>query len=282
MKASRSDVARTISTRLNPRAMNFAVRCEVPIPQTMSAPTNGMNQRRDKTPTTSGSSEEALHEPLAEHQEEQDDQSHDDDPGVALHLARLPLPQTPARPDRIEAHGVHGAVDHTPIENVALYRHPHPPAADRVHDPVDHFAIEPVQSSSEADNDVPTERVVHVVDPVPTGEHPMEERATPGGGETLRGNPFRGVDGPGQGDSEDRDAQRRTFEHVVRPWDADEGEARLGPLEEHQVPEPLHRIGEEAGQERETREDHQGRGHYAGRFMRMLVPAVFPVEGHEP
>src|SRR5439155_1123864 len=97
--ASRSDVARTISTRLNPRALNFAARWEVPSPQTMSAPTNGISQRRDKTPTMSGSSEETLHEPLAEHEEEQDDQSHDDDPGVALHLARLPLPQTPARAD---------------------------------------------------------------------------------------------------------------------------------------------------------------------------------------
>src|SRR5439155_24157596 len=203
----------------------------------------GISQRRDKTPTISGSSEETLHEPLAEHQEEQADQSYDDDPGVALHLARLSLPQTPARPDRLEADGVHGAVDHTPIEDVALHRHPNAHAADRVHDPVDHIAVEPIQSSSEADDDVPTERVVDVVDPVPTDEHPMEKRATSGGGETLRGNPFRGVDGPGQGDPEDRDAQRRTFEHVVRPWDADEGEARLGPPEEHQVPEPLHRIG---------------------------------------
>src|SRR5207249_4449285 len=101
--ASRSDVARTISTRLNPRALNFAARWEVPSPQTMSAPTNGISQRRDKTPTMSGSSEETLHEPLAEHEEEQDDQSHDDDPGVALHLARLPLPQTPARADCLEA-----------------------------------------------------------------------------------------------------------------------------------------------------------------------------------
>src|SRR5947208_9071137 len=164
--ASRSDVARTNSTWLNPRAMNFAARCEVTMPQTMSAPTKGISQRKDKTPTMSRTSEEPLHKPLAEHQEEQDDQSHDDDPGVALHLARLSLPQTPARPDRLEAHGVHGAVDHTPIEGVALYRHPHPTAADRLHDPVDHIAVEPVQPSGEADNDVPTERVVHVVDPV--------------------------------------------------------------------------------------------------------------------
>src|SRR5437879_11318332 len=149
--ASRSDVARTISTRLNPRALNVAARWEVPSPQTMSAPTNGISQRRDKTPTMSGSSEETLHEPLAEHEEEQDDQSHDDDPGVALHLARLPLPQTPARPDRLEAHGVHGAVDHTPIEGVALHRHPHPPAAERVHDPVDHIPVAPDQSANNAD-----------------------------------------------------------------------------------------------------------------------------------
>src|SRR5438445_9998243 len=240
----------------------------------MSAPTKGINQRRDKTPTMSGSSEEPLHKPLAEHQEEQDDQSHDDDPGVALHLARLSLPQTPARPDRLEAHGVHGAVDHTPIEGVALYRHPHPTAADRVYDPVDHIAVEPVQSSSEADDDVPTERVVDIVDPVPTGEHPMEERAPSGGGETLRGNPFRGVDGPGQGDPEDRDAQRRTFEHVVRPWYAHAGKGRFGPPEEHEVPEPSHRIGEEARHERDSRDDQQGGGHDAGRFVRMLVHAV--------
>src|SRR5207244_11781861 len=188
MKASRSDVAKTISTRLNPRAMNFAVRCEVPIPQTMSAPTKGINQRRDKTPTMSGSSEEPLHEPLAEHQEEQDDQSYDDDPGVALHLARLSLPQTPARPDRLEAHGVHGAVDHTPIEAVAVHRHPHPTAADRVHDPVDHIAVEPVQPSGEADNDVPTERVVHVVDPVTSREHPVDEGGAGSLRESFRGN----------------------------------------------------------------------------------------------
>src|SRR5437660_617104 len=152
MKASRSDVARTISTRLNPRAMNFAARCDVPIPQTMSEPTNGHTQMRDKTPTMSRSTDETLHKPLAEHQEEQDDQSHDDDPGVALHLARLSLPQTPARSDRLEAHGVHGAVDHTPIEDVALHRHPNAHAADRVHDAAEHIAGEPVQSSSAADN----------------------------------------------------------------------------------------------------------------------------------
>src|SRR5437879_13629276 len=132
MKASRSDVAKTISTRLNPRAMNFAVRCEVPIPQTMSAPTKGISQRRDKTPTISGSSEETLHEPLAEHQEEQDDQSYDDHPDVALHLARLSLPQTPARPDRLEADGLHGAVDPTRIQPVALHSPPPPPAPARV------------------------------------------------------------------------------------------------------------------------------------------------------
>src|SRR5467141_1621896 len=106
MKASKSEVARPISTKLNPRAMNFAARCEVPIPQTMSAPTNGINQRRDKTPTMSWASEESLDEPLAEHEEEQDDESYDDDPGVALHLTGLTLPQPPARPDRLEADGV--------------------------------------------------------------------------------------------------------------------------------------------------------------------------------
>src|SRR5947207_2166718 len=158
MKASRSDVARTISTRLNPRAMNFAARCDVPIPQTMSEPTNGISQRRDKTPTMSRSSEETLHKPLAEHQEEQDDQSHDDDPVVALHSARLSLPQTPARSDRLEAHGVHGAADHTPIGDAALYPHPHPTAADRLHHPVDHNAAEPLQSPSPARADVPPDR----------------------------------------------------------------------------------------------------------------------------
>src|SRR5947208_427330 len=141
---SRTDVARTISTRLNPRALNFAARWEVPSPQTMSAPTNGISQRRDKTPTMSGSSEETLHEPLAEHEEEQDDQSHDDDPGVALHLARLPLPQTPARADCLEADGVHGAVDYPPIEDIALHRHPHPPAADGLHDSAADIPVEPV------------------------------------------------------------------------------------------------------------------------------------------
>src|SRR5438876_11761521 len=95
--ASRSDVARTISTRLNPRALNFAARWEVPSPQAMSAPPNGISQRRDKTATMSGSCEETLREPLAEHEEEQDDRSHDDDLGLALHLTRLPLTQTPAR-----------------------------------------------------------------------------------------------------------------------------------------------------------------------------------------
>src|SRR5205809_7955886 len=95
--ASRSDVARTISTRLNPRAMNFAACCEVPIPQTISAPTKGIRQRRDKKPTMSRPSEEPLHKPLAEHQDEQDDQSHVDYPGDAQYLSLLSQPQNRAR-----------------------------------------------------------------------------------------------------------------------------------------------------------------------------------------
>src|SRR2546421_6255157 len=111
MKASKSHVAKAISTKLNPSARNFAARCEFPIPQTMSEPTNGINQRRDNTPTMLRSSEKPLDEPLAEHEEEEDHESHHDDPGVALDLTGLPLAQPPARPNRLEADGVHGAVD---------------------------------------------------------------------------------------------------------------------------------------------------------------------------
>src|SRR6267378_2061580 len=282
MKASKSQVARPISTKLNPRAMNFAARCEVPIPHTMSAPTNGINQRRDKTPTMSRASEEPLDEPLAEHEEEQDDEPHDDDPGVALHLACLSLAQPPTGPDGLQADGVDSAVDHTPVEDVALHGHPKATATDRVHDPIDHIAVEPVQASSDADDDGPTERVVHVVNPVPLDEHPMDERASARGGEPLGGNPFRGVDGPGEDDAEDRDTERQGLEYIVRPRNADEREARLRPLEEHEVPEPLHRVCEEARCDREAGEDDERRGHHARRFMRMLVPSVFAVERHEP
>src|SRR2546421_12398369 len=200
MKASRSNVPRAIPTRLKRREMNFAAGCDVPMPQATSEPTKGMIQSRVRIPTTSGPPEESLHEPLAEHEEERDDEAHHDDRGVALHLTGLALAQPPARPDRLEADRVHGPVDHLAIEHVALDGDLHPAAADRVHDAVDHSAVEPVQASGDAIDDGPTERVVHVVDPITTAEHAIDERPAPCRRECLRGHQLRGLDGPGHGD----------------------------------------------------------------------------------
>src|SRR5438105_3448918 len=203
------------STRLKPRAIHFAARWVVPIPQTINDPTKGMIHRKERMPTTSSPREESLKEAEAEEQDHDGDDPHDDDPGVVLHLPGLPLPQAPTRPNGLEAQRVHRPVDHASIEQVALDGDPHPAPADRVHDPVDRGPIEPVEPARDPVADRPTERVVGVVDPVAHREDPVDEGPAGGARETLRGDPLGLVYRPGEPDGEPGDAGGERLQQVV-------------------------------------------------------------------
>src|SRR5207249_11652226 len=102
------------------------------------------------------------------------------------------------------------------------------------------------------------------------------------GGETLRRDAFRRIHGPGEREAQDRDAHRDALEQEVLERDAEQREGGFGPLEENEVPEALHRVREEAGDQCESGEDHERYRHDRRRLVRMLVAAVLPAERHEP
>src|SRR6266571_5527412 len=259
MKPRRRNVASAVSTKLKASATTFVKRCDVPATQAMTAPISGARMRTLRMYVISSTQTRppALEEAQTKHERDDHDDPEDDDPGVALHLAGLPLAQPKTRSHGLEADGIHGAIDDLAIEPVRPRRDDDPGAADPVHDAVDDLSVEPVERPGHAVHDGPSERVVRVVDPVPLRQHAMDEGAAPGCGEAFRGDPLRGVHGPGEGEAQGRDAHRHPLEDVVRERDAHEREAGLGPPEEDEVPEALHRIREEARDEREAPEDHQ-------------------------
>src|SRR5437870_1215359 len=249
--------------RLKPRAMIFAARWDVPTNQATTAPTRGTKMRRLRMYVISSTQPRppTLEESQSEHERDDHDDPEDDDPRVALDLSGLSLPQPQTAPHGLEADRVHGSVDDPAIESVGPCRDHDAGAADPVHDAIDDLAVEPVDRAGHGVHDGPSERVVRIVDPVPFRQHAMDEGAAPGCGEAFRGDPLRRVHGPGEGEARGRDAHRDPFEDVVRQRDAHEREASLGPPEEDEVPEALHRIREEAGDEREASEDHHRHGH---------------------
>src|SRR5207247_5170148 len=100
--------------------------------------------------------------------------------------------------------------------------------------------------------------------------------------DTVRGDPLRLVDRPGEPDAEPGDAEGERLQQVVDGRDADERETGLRTAEEDEVAEPLHRVGEEPRDQSEPGEDQEGRRHDPGRLVRVLVTAVLSVERHEP
>src|SRR5438093_4113933 len=255
MKPMRRNVASAVSTKLKPSATTSVKRCDVPATQAMTAPMSGTRIRtlRMYVISSTQTCPPALEEAQAKHERDDHDDPEDDDPRVALHLAGLPLAQPQTRSDGLEADRIHGSVDDLAIEPVGPGRDDNAGAADPVHDAIDDLSVEPVERPGHAIHHGPSERVVRVVDPVPLRQHTMDEGPAPGCGETFRPHPLRRVDCPGEGEAQDRDAHRDRLEQKVPDRDAKEREGRFWPLEEDEVPEALHRIREEAGDEREAR-----------------------------
>src|SRR2546427_11561148 len=180
MKPRRRDVASAVSTKLKASAISFVKRCDVPATQAMTAPMSGTRMRRVRTYVISSTlpCPPALEEAQAKHECDDHDDPEDDDPGVALHLAGLPLAQPQPRSHGLQADRVHGSVDDLAIEPVGPRRDYDPCAADTVHDAVDDLSVEPVKGPGPAVHDGPSECVVRVVDPVPFRELVVDEGTT--------------------------------------------------------------------------------------------------------
>src|SRR6266705_325671 len=181
MNPTRSNVPRVVSMRLKPRAMSFAARWDVPTNQVTTAPTRGTKMRRLRMYVISSIQPRppALQESQSEHERDDHDDPEDDDPGVALDLSGLSLPQPQTAPHGLEADCVHGSIDDLAVEPVGPCRNHDPGAADPVHDAVDDLSVEPVARAGHAVHDCPSERVVGVIDPVPPRQHAMDEGAAP-------------------------------------------------------------------------------------------------------
>src|SRR2546427_6509527 len=227
MKPRRRNVASAVSTKLKASATTFVKRCDVPATQAMTAPISGTRMRtlRMYVISSTQTCPPALEEAQAKHERDDHDDPEDDDPGVALHLAGLPLAQPQTRSHGLQADRVHGSVDDRAVEPVGPRRDYDPCAADTVHDAVDDHSVEPVKGPGRAVHDGPSERVVRVVDPVPFREHAVDEGTAPGCGEAFRRHALRRVHSPGEGEAQDCDAHRDPLEQVVLHRDAHEREA---------------------------------------------------------
>src|SRR5467141_3196692 len=283
MKVRRRSVESAVSATLKASAMNFADRWLLPTNHVTTAPTSGRKIRALSTyETVLSTSQEPPDVTEAEDQQEDDHDAEDDHPRVTLHLARLTFPQPPTRSDGLEADGIHGSVDYAPIEHVGRACRHEPASTDRVHDPVDDLAVEPVQAPRESVDDRATECIVGLVDPVPLRQHPVDERSGLRRRESLGGNAPRRVHGPGEGDSEPGDSEGEALEEIVLQRHADQREDGVRSAKEHEVPEPAHQIREKPRDEGEACQNDQRVRHDAGRLVSMALTSVLPVEGHEP
>src|SRR5207245_2761313 len=193
---TRRRVAGPASARRKPSAIHFAVRWVIPATHTATEPTSGTSTRSVRMYDISSTPQPPLDEGNPEHQGYNDHDPQHDDPRIVLDLARLPLPEPHARPHRLEAHRVDGAVDDPSVECVRPGGGREAATADRIHDPVDDLSVEPVETPCNPVHHGPAERVVRIVDPVPLRQHAVQERRPPGGGEALRRDALRRVDRP--------------------------------------------------------------------------------------